>query len=59
MSILQSVRLRHGLAAAAVAALTLWGPSASAAPTHHPAKSHQPLMITHLMSSCGSMDEHF
>ncbi len=59
MSILKSVRLRHGLAAAAVAGLTLWGPSASSAPTHQPAKSHPPVMITHLMSSCGSMDEHF
>jgi hypothetical protein len=55
---LQSVRLRHGLAAAAVAALALWGPTASAAPSSHPAKSH-PIMITHVMSSCGSMDEHF
>ena len=59
MSILQSVRLRHGLAAAAVAALTLWGPSASAAPLIAPREVTPPIMITHLMSSCGSMDEHF
>ena len=58
MSVLQSVRLRHGLAAVAVAALALWGPTASAAPAAHPAQSH-PVMISHVMSSCGSMDEHF
>ena len=58
MSILQSVRLRHGLAAVAVAALTLWGPTSSAAPAqHHPAKSYPPVVIAHLMSSCGSMHE--
>jgi hypothetical protein len=51
------MRVRRTLAVAAVILTSVaWGASASAAP--HPAKApaHHPILVTHLMSSCGGME---
>jgi hypothetical protein len=51
------MRIRRTLAAVAVTLVSVsWGASASAAPQHHKAPAHHPVMIKHLMSSCGHMD---
>jgi hypothetical protein len=51
------MRARHTLAAAAVIlASVTWGASASAAPQQQKAPAHHPILVKHLMSSCGAMD---
>jgi hypothetical protein len=51
------MRTRRTLAAAAVTLLSVsWGASASAAPQHHKAPAHHPIVISHTMSSCGNMN---
>ena len=51
------MRVRRSLAVAAVvlASVSL-GASASGAPREHRAPAHQPILVKHLMSSCGAMD---
>jgi hypothetical protein len=50
------MRVRRTLAVAAVTLASIsWGASASAAPQAHRAPAHHPIVITHLMSSCGAM----
>ena len=53
-----STRVRRTVAVAAVLlASVTWGASASAAPHAKPASpAHHPVLISHLMSSCGHMD---
>ena len=51
------MRVRRTLAVAAVTLVSVaWGASASAAPQHHKAPAHHPIVVKHLMSSCGHMD---
>jgi len=51
------MRVRRTLAAAAVILTSVtWGASASAAPQAKPAPAHAPIVVPHLMSSCGNMD---
>jgi hypothetical protein len=50
-------RIRRTLAAAVVTLVSVsWGASASAAPQHHKAPAHHPIVISHTMSSCGNMN---
>jgi hypothetical protein len=51
------MRVRRTFAVAAATLLTVaWGASASAAPQAHKAPAHHPIVVKHLMSSCGNMD---
>ncbi len=51
------MRVRRTLAVAAVILASVsWGASASAAPQQQKAPAHHPILVTHLMSSCGAMD---
>lgn len=55
-----SMRVRRTLAvAAAILTSVAWGASASAAPQPQQAPAHHPIVVTHLMSSCGGMDDAF
>lgn len=56
-TISRTISRRHlrGVAAAAIALVAVgWGPAASSAPTQH---RQGPVLISHLMSSCGSMSD--
>jgi hypothetical protein len=49
--------IRRSLAAAAVILTSVtWGASASAAPQQAKQPADSPIVISHLMSSCGHMD---
>jgi hypothetical protein len=55
------MRTSRTLAATALVLVSVsWGATASAAPQHAPRNAgqpaHQPIVIAHLMSSCGHMD---
>jgi hypothetical protein len=51
------MRVRRSLAAAAVILTSVtWGASASAAPQAKQAPAYAPIVVPHLMSSCGNMD---
>ena len=51
------MRVRRSLAAAAVILTSVtWGASASAAPQVKKAPAHAPIVVPHLMSSCGNME---
>jgi hypothetical protein len=52
-----SIRVRPSIAAAAVTLASVsWGASASAAPQHEKEQAPSPIVVRHLMSSCGNMD---
>jgi len=54
------MRIRRTLATAAVVLTSVaWGASASAAPHAPKAPAHHPVVVTHLMSSCGGMEHAF
>jgi hypothetical protein len=51
------MRVRRTFALAAAMLMSVgWGAAASAAPQPDRAPAHHPIVISHLMSSCGSMD---
>jgi hypothetical protein len=51
------MRVRRTFAVAAVILSSVsWGASASAAPHQQKAPAHHPILVKHLMSSCGTMD---
>ena len=52
-----NMRVRRSLAVAAVILSSVaWGASASAAPHQQKAPAQHPILVTHLMSSCGGME---
>jgi hypothetical protein len=51
------MRISRTLAAIALILVSVsWGATASAAPQQAKQPAHQPIVISHLMSSCGHMD---